>query len=147
MTTTDPDTLLLHLRIVGLVMFWLVAVNLYVPHRFNWREEMGRLSLLNRQIFTAHSVFLVLTLSLLAMLLIVSADTLLEPTRLSRAVLIGLTLVWGLRMLMQWWFYSPAIWRGDRFNTRVHYLFSAVWIYVTAVFAAALWRNLSLTIR
>jgi SAM-dependent methyltransferase len=99
------------------------------------------------QIVTAHNVFLILTLALLAMLLIVSGDTLLEPTRLGRAVLIGLTLVWGLRMLMQWWFYSPTLWRGHRLNTRVHYLFSAVWVYVTAVFAAALWRNLSLSLQ
>ena len=147
MTVTDPDTLLLHLHIVGVVMFWLAAVNLYVPRRFNWGEEMARLSLLNRQIVTAHNVFLILTLALLAMLLIVSGDTLLEPTRLSRAVLIGLTLVWGLRMVMQWWFYSPTIWRGHRFNTRTHYLFSAVWVYVTAVFAAALWRNLTLSLQ
>jgi hypothetical protein len=147
MTLTDPDTLLLHLRIVGVVMFWLAAVNLYVPRRFNWGEEMARLSLLNRQVFIAHNVFLILTLALLATLLMVSGDALLEPTRLSRAVLIGLTLVWGLRMLMQWWFYSPTIWRGHRFNTRMHYLFSAVWVYVTAVFAAALWRNLLLSLQ
>jgi hypothetical protein len=44
-------------------------------------------------------------------------------------------------MLMQWCFYSPAIWRGDRFNTAVHWLFSATWVYVTGVFATA-WLTL-----
>jgi len=63
---------------------------------------------------------------------------LLEPTRLARAVLIGLTVFWGLRLLMQFFFYSPRIWRGDRFYTVMHYVFSAAWLYVTAVFAAAL---------
>ena len=43
---------------------------------------------------------------------------------------------------MQWCFYSPAIWRGHRFNTVMHYLFSVTWIYVTAVFAVALWQTL-----
>lgn len=142
--TIHPDTLLVHLRIVGLVMVWLVAVNVYVPRRYRWREEMARLSLLNRQIFQAHNVFLVLTLALLALLLLISGDTLLEPTRLSRALLFGLTLFWALRMLMQWWFYSPAIWRGHRFNTVMHYVFSAVWVYTTAVFAVALLRNLTM---
>jgi hypothetical protein len=144
MTITSPDTLLVHLRIVGIVMIGLVALNLYVPYRFHWREEMSRLSLLNRQIFTAHNVFLVLTLALFGLLLLILGDTLLERTRLSRAVLMGLTVFWGLRMLMQWWFYSPTIWRGHRVNTRMHYLFSALWVYVTAVFAAALWSNLTL---
>jgi hypothetical protein len=145
--TIEPGTLLVHLRIVGAVMVWLVAVNVYVPRRFRWREEMARLSLLNRQVFQAHSVFLVLTLALLAALLLMAGDALLEPTRLSRALLVGLTLFWGLRMLMQWWFYSPAIWRGHRFNTVMHYVFSAVWVYTTAVFAAALWSNLMVPLR
>jgi hypothetical protein len=46
-------------------------------------------------------------------------------------------------MLMQWFFYSPAIWRGHRFNTVMHAVFSITWVYVTATFAAALWSNLT----
>lgn len=141
--TIHPDLLLIHLRIAGVVMASLVVVNLFVPGRFHWRDEMARLSLLNRQIFQAHSVFLVLTLALFSALLLTCGDALLEPTRLSRAVLIGLTLFWGLRMLMQWCFYSPEIWRGHRFNTVMHYVFSVIWVYMTTVFAAALWTNLS----
>lgn len=140
--TLSHDTLLVHLRLVGVVMASLVVVNLVVPGRFHWREEMSRLSLVNRQIFQAHSVFLVLTLALFSALLLTCGTALLEPTRLSRAVLFGLTVVWGLRMLMQWCFYSPLIWRGHRFNTVMHYVFSVVWVYVTTVFATALWVNL-----
>jgi len=140
--TLSPDTVLLHLRLAGVVMASLVVVNLLVPRRFHWREEMSRLSLVNRQIFQAHSVFLVLTLALFSALLLTCGPALLEPTRLSRAVLAGLTIFWGLRMLMQWCFYSPLIWRGHRFNTVMHYTFSVVWVYVTTVFAVALWVNL-----
>jgi len=139
--TPGPHAMLLHLRIVGFVMGALVLVNLFVPGRYRWREEMARLSLLNRQVFQAHAVFLVLTLALFSALLLTCADALIEPTRLSRAVLIGLTIFWALRMLMQWCFYSPAIWRGHRFNTVMHCIFSATWIYVTGVFALALWRT------
>lgn len=141
--TIHPDLLLVHLRIVGVVMASLVLINLFVPSRFHWREEMARLSLINRQIFQAHSIFLVLTLAWFSALLLTCGAALLEPTRLSRAVLLGLTVFWGLRMLMQWCFYSPQIWRGHRFNTVMHYMFSVLWVYVTMVFAAALWRNVS----
>jgi hypothetical protein len=137
--TFESGMLLVHLRVVGLVMSALVLVNIVVPLRFHWRDEMARLSLLNRQIFQAHAIFLILTLALISALLLTAGDTLLEPTRLSRAVLAGLTIFWALRMLMQWGFYSSDIWRGHRFNTAMHSAFSAVWIYVTAVFAAALW--------
>lgn len=139
--TAAPATLLLHLRIVGAVMAALVVVNLFVPWRFHWRDELAHLSLLNRQIFEAHAIFLVLTLALFSALLLTCTEALLEPTRLSRAVLIGLTIFWVLRMLMQWGFYSPEIWRGHRFNTAAHYLFSILWVYVSTVFAAALWAH------
>jgi hypothetical protein len=136
-------TLVTHLRFIGVLMAALVVVNFFVPGRFHWREEMARLSLVNRQIFQAHTVFIVLTIAMFSVLLLTSAETLLEPTRLSRLVLGGLTIFWGVRMLMQWFFYSPAIWRGHRFNTAMHGVFSVAWVYVTAVFATALWTNFS----
>jgi hypothetical protein len=121
----------------------LVAVNLAVPRRFRWRQETARLSLLNRQIFQAHAFFIVLTLALFSALLLTCSNALLVPSRLSRAVLLGLTIYWTARMLAQWVFYSPEIWRGNRLNTVMHYLFSAIWIYVTAALVAALWVNFS----
>ena len=142
MTGAAQPLLLLHLRVVGLVMAGLVVVNVCVPMHFHWREEMARISLVNRQIFQAHAVFLVLTLALISALLLTCGDALLEPTRLSRALLIGLTIFWTLRLVMQWGFFSTKIWRGRRFNTAMHYLFSAIWIYVSTVFAAALWTTL-----
>ena len=100
----NPALLLLNLRVIGLILGVLVVVNLFVPSRFGWRTDLARVSLLNRQIFQAHTVFLILTLALFSALLLTSADALLESTRLSRAVLSGLTVFWGLRMGMQWWF-------------------------------------------
>ncbi len=141
--TITPALVELHLRIVGCLLAGLVVVNLFVPRRFHWHEETARLSLLNRQIFQAHAVFLVLTVALCSALLLTCADALLEPTRLARAILIGLTIFWALRMLMQWFFYSPQIWRGDRLKTLVHGVFSVAWIYMSAVFATALWLNFS----
>jgi len=135
--TPDP-TLVFHLRAVGVLMAMLAVANLFVPGRFNWREELSRVSLLNRQIFQAHTVFIVLLIALMSALFLTCAEALLEPTRLSRAVLTGLTIFWGLRMLMQWFFYSPRVWRGNRFNTTMHWVFSAGWIYVTAVCGLAL---------
>lgn len=136
--TFDPHALILHLHIVGLVMAALVVISLFIPRRFHWREEMAHLSLLNRQVFQVHSVFIGLILAMFSALLLTSADALLEPTRLSRAILAGLTIFWGLRTLVQWFFYSPAIWRGHRFNTAMHGVLSVTYVYVTAVFAASL---------
>ena len=140
--TIDADALLMHLQISGVLLALLVVVNLFVPWRLRWRDEMAGLSLINRQIFEVHHIFIVLVVALCSALLLTSGKALLEPTPLSRAVLGGLTLFWGLRMFMQWFYYSAANWRGHRINTTLHYVFSAVWIYLTATFAAALWSTL-----
>ena len=137
--TLNAPLLLLNLRIVGVLMALLTLVNLFVPRRFHWREEMARLSLLNRQVFQVHAIFLIVTLALFSALLLTTAPSLLEPTPLARAVLAGLTIFWALRMLVQWFYYSPEIWRGHRFNTTMHVAFSGLWIYVTGVFGASLY--------
>lgn len=130
--TPDP-ALVFHLRTVGVLMAVLAIVNLFVPGRFHWREELARVSLVNRQIFQVHTLFIVLLIGLTSALLLTCAEALLEPSRLSRAVMIGLTIFWGLRMLVQWFFYSPQIWRGNRLHTAMHAIFSLGWIYVTTV--------------
>jgi hypothetical protein len=141
--TITPGFLLLNLRMVGLIMAALAVLNLFVPRRFHWSEELARLSLLNRQIFQVHAAFLILLLAMFSALLLTCGAALLEPTRLSRAVLIGLTIFWTLRMLMQWFYYSPEIWRGHRFNTIMHGVFSVTWVYVASVFSVALWTQLT----
>jgi hypothetical protein len=137
--TNNTSLLILNLHVVGVLMAALVVVNLFVPHRFHWRREMAHLSLLNRQIFQVHCIFILLILAMFAVLLLGYADALVEPTRLGRAVLAGLTIFWALRMLMQWFFYSPKVWRGNRSHTIMHVVFSVAWVYVTGTFVAALW--------
>ena len=134
---------LLHLQIVGVLLALLAAVNLALPRWLRWGEEMAPLSLLSRQIFQVHGLFIALIVALFSALLLTCGPELLEPTRLSRAVLIGLTTFWGTRLLVQWFYYSPALWRGNRVYTAVHCLCSMGWAYVTATLAAALWVNLS----
>jgi len=134
------DLLLFHLRAVGVFLAALAVLNLFVPKHLGWHDELNRLSLVNRQIFEVHAVFIVLVLAMFAVVLLASGDALLQPSRLSRILLGSLTIFWSVRLGVQWFYYSPAIWRGDRFRTTVHYAFSAAWIYVTAVLGLAFGR-------
>ena len=87
--------------------------------------------------------FIVLILVLFATLLLTCTDALLVPGDvLARAVLAGLTIFWFLRLLTQWFVYDSALWRGHRFNTAMHVIFSCLWSYFTVVFAGALWMNM-----
>ena len=134
--------LLVNLRMTGLLLAIIAVINVFVPRYLRWREDMSGLSLVNRQIFQVHGFFIVLFVALCSALLLMRGEALLEPSPLSQAVLFGLTIFWGLRMLAQWFYYSPAVWRGHRFHTAAHCVFSMAWVYMTATFAAALWHNI-----
>ena len=51
-----------HLRAAGVLLLTLASVHVFFPRRFRWREELARLSTLNRQIFQVHVLFIVLIL-------------------------------------------------------------------------------------
>jgi hypothetical protein len=132
----------LHFKIVGALMFFLASIHVFLPRRFDWPNELRRLSLLNRQIFVVHCSFIVLLLLLLGTLSLVYTPALLEPTLLARHVLAGLTIFWGARLVTQLFIYDSRLWRGNRFNTIVHVLFTTIWTYYTAVFACGWWRQI-----
>jgi hypothetical protein len=131
----DPEW---HLRVAGALQILLALLHLAFPKRFQWKEELARLSPLNRQIFIVHTFFICLVLVLIGTLSLLAANTLLEPSRLSRLVLGGITLFWALRLLCQFFVYDASLWRGQRFNTVMHGVFSLLWFYLTAVYLGAL---------
>jgi hypothetical protein len=131
-----------HLKSAGASLLLLAVAHAFFPRRFNWGEELTRLSPLNRQIFQVHCFFIALVLFMFGLLALVFTDALLERTALARLVLGGLLLFWLARLFAQFFVYDARIWKGDRFNTRAHYSFSLLWAYYVAVFGWALWDQL-----
>src|SRR5207244_865294 len=97
---------------------------------------------LNRQIFQVHCFFIGLVLAMFGSLALGFTSTLLERTPLARIVLSGLVLFWLARLLVQFFVYEPSLWKGNRFNTRIHWLFGMLWAYYVTVFSWALWHQL-----
>lgn len=107
-------SLALPLRIAGLGLIVLAALHFAFPKRFHWKEELARLSPLNRQIFQVHVFFMVVVLLFFGSLSLFLADTLLVPGPLSRAVLAGFTLFWLLRLAVRSREFSRAARRTAR---------------------------------
>lgn len=133
-----------HFRIAGALQIAIAALHLTFPKRLGWREELPRLSLLNRQIFVVHAIFICLVLVLMGALSLLAPGVLLEPGRLARYVLGGFTAFWALRLAFQWFVYDQRLWRGNRTNTLVHFGATALWLYFTAVYATAWSRDWNL---
>src|SRR5262245_8584583 len=94
------------LKIAGASLLILSLAHAFFPARFKWKEELGRLSLLNRQIFQVHCFFIALVLFMFGLLALVFTDTLLQRTALARLVLAGLLLFWLARLFAQFFVYD-----------------------------------------
>jgi len=134
-------SLSLQLKIVGASLLLLAVAHAFFPRRLNWKEELSRVSSLNRQIFQVHCFFIGLGLFLFGLLSLCFTSALLERTALARVVLAGLAFFWLTRLIVQLFVYDSRLWKGDRFNTRVHLLFSFTWAYYAAIYGWVLWHQ------
>src|SRR5215472_5860311 len=114
-----------HLEIVGVLLVMLGLSHSFFGRYFGWRRELAGVSLLTRRIFFVHTFFIGLGVVLAGMVSFVYADMLVRPDRLGRAILAGMTVFWLCRLLAQFFAYDSAIWRGNRFRTWMHVVFSA----------------------
>lgn len=126
-----------HLKLAGLSLIGLGIMHGFLGERFAWKEELSRISLLNRQIFYVHTFFVALILLLLGSLSLFGTNALLEKTAMSRYFCGGVTLFWLCRWIFQFCIYDASLWRGKRFETRIHILFSLLWTYYVAVYGVA----------
>ena len=131
----------MYLRVAGALQIGLAMAHVFFPKRFNWKEELSRLSPLNRQIFLVHTAFISFVLLMFGGLSLFATRTLLQSGQLSRLVLGGLAGFWCLRLIFQWFVYDWRLWRGHRFNSFMQFLFTALWIYLAGVYAISLFTQ------
>lgn len=127
------------LRAAGLLMLGLSTLHLVFPKRFEWKRDLAQLTLLNRQIFYVHTVFVCLVLLWMGALALLDPAALLERGRLASWVNGGCAGFWFARLCTQHFGYSAELWRGKPLETLVHWLFTGFWVFLTAVFSWAWW--------
>ena len=125
--------MLLQLRIIGFALVVLALLHAAFARYFNWRAEFAPVSLINRQMMYVHTFFVAFMVLLMGVLCLTSAPDLVG-TPLGRRVALGCGIFWLARLLIQFFGYSPELWRGKRFETGVHVVFIGFWTYLSAVF-------------
>ncbi len=128
-----------HLKIIGILLTALALIHLAFPKYFNWNKELQSLSLINRQMMTIHTFFVALAVFLMGLLCLTSANELIE-TELGRKISLGLGLFWTTRLFIQFFGYSPNLWKGKPFETAMHLLFSLLWLYLSSIFVIIYWK-------
>ncbi len=123
----------LHLKIIGSLLIILALVHVIFPKYFNWKSEFHLVSLINRQMMYVHTFFLALVVFLMGLLCLSSSKEILE-TPLGNRIALGFAIFWTIRLVIQFFGYSSELWKGKKFETIVHILFSILWTYVSGVF-------------
>jgi membrane-bound ClpP family serine protease len=126
----------LHLKIIGISLMLLALLHFSFPKYFNWKQELHALSIINRQLMYVHAFFIAFGIFLMGLLCLTSANEIMN-TVLGKKIAIGLAIFWGVRLIVQFFGYSSNTWKGKRFETIVHVLFSLYWCYITAIFILA----------
>ncbi|WP_394427949.1 hypothetical protein [Streptomyces sp. SGAir0957] len=134
---TEFLTLTGQLRLAGLALIVMALVHATLPRILGWPADLRDSSLLTRQVSYAHLVFIALTCALLGLLPLAFAPDLLTGAPLPTFLLCAQTLFWGLRWVMEFAYFSPRLWRGNRLRTGGHAALAVLWTWVTGVFAAA----------
>jgi len=125
-----------HLKIIGVLLIALSLVHIVFPKYFNWGKELKSLSLINRQIMTVHTFFIALTVFLIGLLCFTSSSEIIE-TNLGKKISLGLGIFWTVRLFIQFFGYSPDLWKGKKFETLMHIIFSLLWAYLSIIFLTA----------
>lgn len=123
----------LQLEFIGGLLVVLALLHGGFARYFGWRREFATVSLINRQMMYVHTFFIALAVLLMGLLCLTSAAELVG-TALGRRVALGLGVFWLARLVTQFFGYSAALWRGKRFETAIHVLFSLLWVYLSGVF-------------
>ena len=123
----------IHIKIIGFLLIALALVHIIFPKYFNWNKELKSLSLINRQMMTVHTFFIAFTVFLMGLLCLTSSNELIE-TNLGKKISLGLGVFWTIRLFIQLFVYSSDLWKGKKFETIIHILFSIFWIYFSSIF-------------
>ena len=126
----------IHFKIIGVLLIVLALAHIAFPKYFNWNEELKSLSLINRQMMTVHTFFIALTVFLMGLLCLTSSSELIE-TNLGKKISLGLGIFWTFRLFIQFFGYSSDLWKGKRFETIMHIIFSLIWAYLSIIFFTA----------
>jgi hypothetical protein len=136
-------TLLFHLKFSGVLLIGLGAAHAFFGRYLNWKSDLAKLTPINRQIFVVHCFYIALMLIMLGSLAILFGEPLLDSQPLSRAILAGTTLIWSVRLFLQWTVFHRSLRSSDQRIRVVHGWLTLLWIYLTTVNALALTHVLS----
>jgi hypothetical protein len=128
------STLIILLRIAGVMLLLLATMHAPIGRRLKWGEESLLLSPVNGAVFRVHTLFVCLILILMGLPCLADPWVFLERNRAGAWLAWTFAAFWTMRLYAQWFVFPRTLWLGKRLETKVHFIFTAIWIFLAALF-------------
>ena len=128
------EILSLLLRIAGAGLIVLALLHIPIIRQLKWHEEYPRMAPANAAIFKVHCFFICVTVAMMGLPALIEPSIFLVPSRAGAWASWSIATFWLLRLYCQWFVYRGDLWKGKRMETGMHWLFTFIWIALTAVF-------------
>ncbi|MGJ8677742.1 MAG: hypothetical protein ACSHX0_09515 [Akkermansiaceae bacterium] len=140
--TSIVEWLQLALTLAGVFQLILVIASSIIPHCLEWVKPLSHLPLLMRQVFWTYAGYIV-TMHLFFGVLTVWGKELLIDKSPHAAILCGLMMTWWLvRIFLQFFCFDRKGIPQTRFNLLAEGLLICLFLFLTVVYAVALYFNL-----
>jgi hypothetical protein len=122
------------IQIAGALQFIIAAANFFAPAKLHYHENLAKVSPIIRQIFTVHSIYIVLVLIGLGLICLLFPSDLCGASALGKFLCGFLAIFWGLRVVLQFTYYDRTVKQENPLGT---FCFGISFIYLATIFAAA----------
>ena len=127
-------TLQSSVQLAGALQLVIAIANFFAPAKLHYRENLVKVSPIVRQIFTVHSIYIVLVLIGFGLICLVFPNDLCGTSALGKFLCGFLAIFWGLRVVLQFTYYDRTVKRENPLGT---FCFGAAFIYLAVIFATA----------
>jgi hypothetical protein len=122
------------LWVAGGVQLLIASVNFFLPRELDYRGNLAKLTPIVREVFVVQCVYITLILVALSGLCFAFAGDLAGGSMLGRALSAFLTVFWGLRFLIQFFYYEASL---KQRRPLLNLCFLLAFAYLTVVFGTA----------
>lgn len=129
------------LLLAGLGHFAILAASFQVPYRLRWKEELARLSPLNRKLMWTYGGFTVMTIVAFGVLTLALRPEMLRGDRAAVGLAAFIGLFWTVRIAVDAFYFEHADWpQGKEFKIG-HILLTTLFVFLAATYVGlTLWR-------
>ncbi|MGH9734712.1 MAG: hypothetical protein ACRD8A_09010 [Candidatus Acidiferrales bacterium] len=127
----------LALWFAGAGHFAVLIASFQVPYRLDWKQDLGKLSPLNRKLMWVHGAFTVYTIISFGVLTFLLHGDILRGQRGAVALAAFIGVYWLLRVVVDFTYYDHSDWPTGRAFVAGHILLTSLFVFLAATYLCA----------